>query len=236
MRGLFLLLALAGCSTPPVERLGSTTAQLTLDAGEPLEWPDGSVSGLIRFPSCGSQATHENIVRSGQPADLNLIKTCDYPTGNSSAQYGDTYHYYSTLVGQVVSISTASGAGCGPSGSYFLIRESDDLAAAQVSAWEVSNNLASDYAFELLPVWNGTTSMRYGPHVTQGTIDLVNAETTLRVRSGTTVLTETTPAIADTETALLVRRNVGGSYSLQRVTQAATGSCGTGFRCLRVPD
>jgi hypothetical protein len=42
--------------------------------------------------------------------------------------------------------------------------------------------------------------------------------------------------IADTETALLVRRNVGGTYSLVRISIDAADSCDTGYRCLRVPN
>lgn len=42
--------------------------------------------------------------------------------------------------------------------------------------------------------------------------------------------------LADTETALLVRRNVGGTYSLQRVSMGAADSAGSGFKVLRVPN
>lgn len=41
---------------------------------------------------------------------------------------------------------------------------------------------------------------------------------------------------ADTETTLLLRRNVGGTLTLQRVSMAAADSCGAGFKCLRVPN
>lgn len=44
------------------------------------------------------------------------------------------------------------------------------------------------------------------------------------------------PNIADTETALLVRRNVGGTFSLVRVSMGATDSGGSGFKVLRVPN
>lgn len=42
--------------------------------------------------------------------------------------------------------------------------------------------------------------------------------------------------IASTETALLVRRNVAGSFSLQRVSMGAADSGGAGFKYLRVPN
>lgn len=42
--------------------------------------------------------------------------------------------------------------------------------------------------------------------------------------------------IADGETALLVRRNVAGTCSIQRVTVGASDSAGQGFRVLRVPN
>lgn len=41
---------------------------------------------------------------------------------------------------------------------------------------------------------------------------------------------------ADTEIALLVRRNVGGTLSLQRVSMGAVDSGGVGFKVLRVPN
>lgn len=43
-------------------------------------------------------------------------------------------------------------------------------------------------------------------------------------------------APADTETALLVRRNVGGAFSLQRVSMGAVDSGGAGYKLLRVPN
>lgn len=41
---------------------------------------------------------------------------------------------------------------------------------------------------------------------------------------------------ADGETALLVRRNVGGTQTVQRVSMGATDSGGSGFKLLRVPN
>ncbi|MFQ5789727.1 MAG: hypothetical protein ACE5JI_04545 [Acidobacteriota bacterium] len=41
---------------------------------------------------------------------------------------------------------------------------------------------------------------------------------------------------ADTETALLIRRNVGGVFTLQRVSMGAANSGGAGFKLLRVPN
>lgn len=42
--------------------------------------------------------------------------------------------------------------------------------------------------------------------------------------------------IADTETSLLLRRNVGGAFSLQRVSMGAADSGGAGFKLLRVAN
>jgi hypothetical protein len=47
---------------------------------------------------------------------------------------------------------------------------------------------------------------------------------------------ELNTTIADTETAMLVRRNVGGTLSLQRVSMGAADSGGAGFKVLRVPN
>lgn len=43
-------------------------------------------------------------------------------------------------------------------------------------------------------------------------------------------------APGDGETALLLRRNVGGDYTLQRVSMGAADSGGTGYKVLRVPN
>ena len=49
-----------------------------------------------------------------------------------------------------------------------------------------------------------------------------------------TVLGVFDSGIADAETSLWVRRNVGGTFSLQRVTMGPADSGGTGYRVLRV--
>jgi hypothetical protein len=67
-------------------------------------------------------------------------------------------------------------------------------------------------------------------HATKGTITLGTAATPYAQVS------ETDAAIADTETALLVRRNVGGTLSLQRVSMGIVDSGGSGFKLLRVPN
>lgn len=41
---------------------------------------------------------------------------------------------------------------------------------------------------------------------------------------------------ADTETCLLIRRNLGGTFSMQRVSMGASDSGGAGYRVLRVPN
>jgi hypothetical protein len=45
-----------------------------------------------------------------------------------------------------------------------------------------------------------------------------------------------TGTIADTETAMIVRRNVGGSLTTQRVSMGAIDSGGAGYKLLRVPN
>lgn len=44
------------------------------------------------------------------------------------------------------------------------------------------------------------------------------------------------PTIADTQTSLLLRRNVAGTLTLQRVTMGVADSGGAGFKLLRVPN
>lgn len=50
------------------------------------------------------------------------------------------------------------------------------------------------------------------------------------------VAIELLDTIADGETSLLIRRNVGGGYSLQRVSMGSDNSGGTGYKVLRVPN
>lgn len=61
---------------------------------------------------------------------------------------------------------------------------------------------------------------------------------TWRLRLGSTAEVEVRAdgLTADTETVLLVRRNVGGAFSLQRVSMGAADSGGAGFKLLRVPN
>lgn len=55
---------------------------------------------------------------------------------------------------------------------------------------------------------------------------------------GANILTQVkkSSSIADGETALLVRRNVGGTLTVQQVSMGAIDSGGAGFRVLRVPN
>ena len=56
-------------------------------------------------------------------------------------------------------------------------------------------------------------------------------------RPGTEVARLTADShMADGATALLIRRNVGGTFTLQQVTMGAADSGGTGFKVLRVPN
>ena len=54
----------------------------------------------------------------------------------------------------------------------------------------------------------------------------------------TSNLVEVTPdgATSDGQTALLIRRNIGGTFTLQRVSMGPADSGGTGYRALRVPN
>jgi hypothetical protein len=235
MRFLFaFLFVLVACSPPIDEPVGSAEAPLTMSPGDPLTFLDSGV----HFPATGPHLVHTNVVTSGQPTELSIARSTDFPTGNSTLVLGDNYHYYTTVAGQVVTLTTTATASGGPSVWYFLVR-GDGIQAAQASKFEIADNLAGGYAWELEPHITGTTSQKYGDRVTQATIDVEKETTTLQVRSGLTtpvILSETTPSIASGETALLVRRNVGGTYALSRVHVADADSCGTGYRCLRIDN
>jgi hypothetical protein len=58
----------------------------------------------------------------------------------------------------------------------------------------------------------------------------------IRLYGGTNELGRFKESPADTETALLVRCNDGGVFTLQQVTMGADNSGGAGFRVLRVPN
>lgn len=58
----------------------------------------------------------------------------------------------------------------------------------------------------------------------------------LRLFTGGAVYVQIEGTIADTETALTIRRDLAGVESTQRVTQGTVDSGGTGFRLLRVPN
>lgn len=71
-----------------------------------------------------------------------------------------------------------------------------------------------------------------------GYIEIVRVENNDRISfgNGYAAVSGKDADIATTETSLLVRRNVAGSFSLQRVSMGAVDSCGAGFKCLRVPN
>jgi hypothetical protein len=58
----------------------------------------------------------------------------------------------------------------------------------------------------------------------------------LRDAPGGTLLAQVDGALADGETALLLRRNVGGAFALERVTVGPPDSAGPGFRVLRITN
>lgn len=59
---------------------------------------------------------------------------------------------------------------------------------------------------------------------------------TVDFAANNTIALELQDAPADGQTAMLVRRNVGGSFSLQRVTMGVADSGGVGFKLLRVAN
>lgn len=67
---------------------------------------------------------------------------------------------------------------------------------------------------------------------TQAMINVSTGDFYIQLNGVTNLLLTNT--IADGETALLVRRNVGGSLTLQRVSMGAADSGGSGYRVLRV--
>jgi hypothetical protein len=201
---------------------------------------NGPQSGTV-FPETGNHIRHKNTWDlGGQPAKLNVVRTTEYPVGNSSIQFGDQHHYWSTLAGQVVGLTTTPTESGHPSKYYLYLNNFDGYMGAQTALFGIGDNIVPGFAWMVKPAVNGTTSMQYGPTVTQATIDIQNAASTLQIRSGATneTMLEATAALgaADRGTAMLIRRNSAGAPQVVPVTQADNDSCGAGFRCLRVPN
>ncbi len=225
------LTSTSACAVPEHETMHTRSTAQALVA------PSGSAPTPLVFPVVGGHISHTNAwLGDGQPATLSVTRSLDHPDGNSSLVVGDRYHAWSMLTGQVVAMSTSVSDDGNPGRGYFLLRDTDYLAALSTSMFEIADNLGGGYAWRLIPNITGTTSQQYGARVDQATIDMMNATTTLQVRSGATVLTETTPTILDGQTSLLVRKNTGGTLELSRVEVGSPDSCGTGYRCLRVPN
>lgn len=62
------------------------------------------------------------------------------------------------------------------------------------------------------------------------------AADTLELHTNATLCAEIDSTIADGETAFLIRRRVGETYSLQRVSMGVADSGGSGYKVLRVPN
>jgi hypothetical protein len=77
---------------------------------------------------------------------------------------------------------------------------------------------------------------RFGYDGAAAVIDDNGTNKPFRAKVGGNVVIEGSTVAADGETALLLRRNVGGTLSLQRVSMGAVDSGGTGFKVLRVPN
>ena len=83
--------------------------------------------------------------------------------------------------------------------------------------------LATNFALQ-----SGGTNLTINAPGAAGTIDFY--------RATAQNLATLTGSIADTETALLVRRNAGGTQTVERVSMGAVDSGGWGFKVLRVPN
>lgn len=134
--------------------------------------------------------------------------------------------------------------------------------SAHIQDWEDNNGVPLAWVTAAGVLTSGTiaaTTMQVGPTAGNGGPEvMISSGATDRMRllalagqsyiqaddpvmfaeiGGTTARLQIEPdTYADTETALLVRRRVGGGYSTVRVSMGAVDSGGSGFKVLRVPN
>lgn len=137
-----------------------------------------------------------------------------------------------TIQGNVINskVVIINGSGYSYSASFFASRH-------VVSG--VNNSSGTDPTLELgdlgtngTSIWlrgNGATTPYKTIRVKDGALDVLAS-------NAVNILTTLSESLADTETALLVRRNVGGSQTVQRVSMGIADSGGAGFKLLRVPN
>jgi hypothetical protein len=181
----------------------------------------GTSGSHLACPSCvvtsRSIATSTGLSGGGNlSADRTLsIDQTFAPTWTGTHRYGSTAQRF-TLTNSQLTIYNSTGAG----------QQIADLGSA----------------FAALRLGNGFNIKWFNDTDISG-----SAEDVILARTGTSefgVYLTTSPdvrfKVSDSSTnddvAIVVSRRQGGSWSLQRVTEAAADSCGSGYRCLRIPN
>lgn len=132
------------------------------------------------------------------------------------------------IQGAVISamINGATGTNDMPTDLRFFTTADGDYLSTLRFAIGRNGNIGINSGSELFfddPLFTGNTSIR------ESSSDVLTAKI-----GGNDALQISAPA--DGETALLIRRNVSGSYSLVRVSMGAADSGGTGYKVLRVSN
>lgn len=243
-----LILSASACAEPQSTEPSTSTSQeaLTIDDGgitftntDPLSQDAGVFSlsvptemhgnvsfgdnvatlGALRFsqsPNAASVLMSTRSLNAGNPS-TNVITTLSTPWNpsdpdagyNETVELGDARTDNAILVARnIVLVHQPSGATVWQWSHLGAVASLSALGTAgDVTAyWQFGGGALSGHAGELR--WTGG-----GQH-----------------------LVEARPSIADGETSLLLRRNVSGSYSMERVSMGSADSCGTGYRCLRVQN
>jgi hypothetical protein len=190
------------------------------------------VNGMTKFPN-PIEVQDITIGRGGGAIDNNTIvgraagqnNTSGYANvfiGQAAGQNNTTGHA-NTFIGQAAGLSNTTG-----SQNTFIGR-----------AVGYSNTTGHANTFiGWAAGYSNTTGSRViliGAYVQNRAPD---ANGVLRIGHDTRIILEgdLDDVYADGETALLLRRNVGGVFSLVRISMGAPDSGGTGYRILRVPN
>jgi len=189
----------------------------------------------------GTNGAQLNINDGGQSLSANRLTTFEVRCGNVSG-------VNETGVG---SLNILGGAGSQDEGLRLSIVPSQTKTSGTQTFLRVDNNAYSGGGFA--PT-SGTAEYRHvniGYTVNQtgganGAVNGIYMDSTLtavggthrlmNLRAGGSDYFQVAADLADTETCLLIRRDVGGTETLQRVTMGATDSGGAGFKVLRVPN
>ncbi|MEM4497783.1 MAG: hypothetical protein QW692_03035 [Nitrososphaerota archaeon] len=215
---------------------------------------DNSYGGFLQFRKSRGTYSSPTAVLSGdelgyvtfsghdgssyRPAAAMLARVDGAPSTNSVP---GRIEFFTTTVGATtyllrVVIKNDGKVGIGTTTPEFLVDSRGDVCVNRTANADSTNTLRDSFNLVLRAAyWTGSASANRDAVIFHRMLSTTpTSEIAFQIAGVDLAMLRS--EIADGETALLIRRNVGGTYSVVRVSMGPPDSGGTGYRVLRVPN